>query len=110
MSEIVETGERAVLDVAGFHLGGGRGAVGDDLPDDTVEIGGVRAPVVLVALGDDVLAALVLDELEGAGADRGEVGGVLADVAAAHRGASPRCSRDPAARAAAGRAASAARI
>jgi hypothetical protein len=76
-----QTRERAVMDLAGFHLGGGCGAVGDDAPDDAVEIGRVGAPVVLVAVGDDVLAALVFDEFERAGADRREIGRVLADVA-----------------------------
>ena len=39
-----------------------------------IEVGVLlAAPVVLVALGDDVLPALVLDEAEGTGADRGVV-------------------------------------
>ncbi len=73
--------ERAVMQLAGLHLGRGGGAVGDHLPDDAVEIGRVRPPVIRVAVGDDVLAALIFVELERPGAHRGEVGQVLPDVA-----------------------------
>ena len=73
--------ERTVVQFAGFHLGRRRGAIGNHPPDDAVEIGRVRPPVVRIAVGDDVLAALVFDELEGAGADGREVGRVLPDVA-----------------------------
>ena len=77
-----QPGERRVMHFAGFHLRRGRGAVGDHAPDDAVEIGRVGPPVILVAVGDDVLPALVFDELERAGADGREVGRVLPDVAA----------------------------
>ena len=70
------------MQFAGFHLRRGRGAIGDHAPDDAIEIGRVGTPVILVAVGDDVLSALVFDELERAGADRREIGRVLADIAA----------------------------
>ena len=66
-----------------LHLRGGGGAVGDDAPDDAVEIGLVGAPVVRIAVGDDVLAALIFDEFERPRADGGEIDRVLADVALA---------------------------
>ena len=83
----VEIGERqaiigAELDLARLERRGSRGLVGDDAPDDAVEIGILLAPVVRVALGDDELAALVLDELERSRADRRGVGRVLEDVRA----------------------------
>ena len=73
--------ERTVVQFAGFHLRGRRGAIGNDAPDDAIEIGRVGAPVIRIAVGDDVLAALVFDELERAGADGREIGRVLPDVA-----------------------------
>ena len=74
--------ERRVVQFAGFHLRRSRRTIGDDAPDDAIEIGRVRAPVILVAVGDDVLPALVFDELERAGADGRKISRVLADVAA----------------------------
>ena len=70
------------MQLAGFHLRRGGRAIGDHAPDDAVEIGRVRAPVVLVAVGDDILSALIFDELERPGADRREIGRVLPDVTA----------------------------
>ena len=62
--------ERAVVQFAGFHLRRGRRAIGDHPPDDPVEIGRVGPPVIGIAIRDDILSALVFDELEGPGAHR----------------------------------------
>ena len=69
------------MQLAGFHLRRGCRPIGDDAPDDAVEIGRVGAPVLRIAIGHDVLAALIFDELERAGADRREIDRVLPDLA-----------------------------
>ena len=75
--------EAGFMQLARLKRGGTRGLVGDEAPDHPVQIGIVRpAPVIIVAHPDDVLAALVFLELEGAGADRRLVVRVLEDVGA----------------------------
>ena len=103
----VEIRERQAIIGTGMKLArlercGNGGLVGDDAPDDAVEIGILLAPVIRVALGDDELAALVLDELERSRADRRRVGGVLEDVACPRRRGAARCSRGRKERAAGG--------
>ena len=82
-AEIIARGRDGIIDeMKKSGLRGRGGAVGDHLPDDAVEIRRVRPPVIRVAVGDDVLPALIFDEFERAGADRRQIGRVLADIAA----------------------------
>ena len=87
LADAVEIGERhgregGELDLVGLERAGRRGAVGQHLVDDLVEIGLALAPIVGVALQPVIFAGLVLGELERAGADRRVVGRVGRDVGA----------------------------
>jgi hypothetical protein len=72
----------ADVDLSRLDRGSRGGLIGNETPDDLVEIGKAGAPVVLVAHRDDVLTTFVLRELERPGADRRGVRRVLEQVRA----------------------------
>ena len=91
--QIGQRNRRAIADIGRAVLEGdrARAGIGQELADHAVDVGLGRAPIVGVALVDDVAAAHPFLELIGAGADRrvavliGQRIGAFIDVARHHR-------------------------